>query len=81
MDDWAAEFRLQLPAPLKAFVESRAPEATRADHLKSIRERLKAILDLYKVSRYRPTTDGDLRITLTIQHAAVDQHGRARYEE
>jgi hypothetical protein len=61
-DEWAAEFRLQLPAELKNFVESRAPDANRADHLKNIRERLKAILDLYKVSRYRPATDGHLRI-------------------
>jgi hypothetical protein len=61
-DDWAAEFRLKLPGELKSFVESRAPDPNRADHLKNIRERLKAILDLYKVSRYRPTTDGQLRI-------------------
>jgi hypothetical protein len=61
-DEWAAEFRLNLPGQLKTFVESRAPDANRGDHLKNIRERLKAILDLYKVSRYRPTTDGQLRI-------------------
>jgi hypothetical protein len=61
-DEWAAEFRSKLPSELKSFVESRAPDATRADHLKNIRERLKAILDLYKVSRYRPATDGPLRI-------------------
>jgi hypothetical protein len=61
-DEWAAEFRSNLPAELKSFVESRAPDANRADHLKNIRERLKAILDLYKVSRYRPITHGQLRI-------------------
>jgi len=61
-DEWAAEFRSKLPAELKSFVESRAPDATRADHLRNIRERLKAILDLYKVSRYRPATDGQLGI-------------------
>jgi Histidine kinase-, DNA gyrase B-, and HSP90-like ATPase len=61
-DEWAAEFRATLPAALKTFVESRAPDASRADHLKNIRERLKAILDLYKVSRYRPITHGELRI-------------------
>lgn len=61
-EDWAAEFRQKLPKELKAFVESRAPDASGADHLKNIRERLKAILDLYKVSRYRPTASGTLRI-------------------
>jgi hypothetical protein len=61
-DDWATEFRQKLPANLKAFVESRAPDANRADHLKNIRERLKAIMELYRVSRYRPAADGRLRI-------------------
>ncbi len=61
-DEWAAEFRQKLPKELKAFVESRAPDASGADHLKNIRERLKAILDLYKVSRYRPAAAGSFRI-------------------
>ena len=51
--EWAAEFREKLPADLKAFVESRAPDANATDHMKNIRDRLKAIIDLYKVSRYR----------------------------
>jgi hypothetical protein len=61
-DDWAAEFRQKLPPELKKFVESRAPDANTADHLKNIRERLKGIMDLYKVSRYRPTVDGRFNI-------------------
>jgi len=63
-EDWAAEFRQNLPAELKTFVESRAPDANRADHLKNIRDRLKGIMELYKVSRYRPTADGRLKIDL-----------------
>jgi hypothetical protein len=61
-DEWAAEFRVNLPLELKRFVESRAPDPNHADHLKNIRDRLKAILDLYKVSRYRAVIDGQLRI-------------------
>ena len=72
-DEWAAEFRLKLPAELKSFVESRAPDANRADHLKNIRERLRAILDLYKVSRYRAAVDGQLRI----DSHALTRGGRA----
>ncbi len=60
--DWAAEFRQKLPSELKTFVESRAPDANRGDHLKNIRDRLKSIMELYKVSRYRPSADGQLRI-------------------
>lgn len=61
-NEWASEFRQKLPLELKTFVESRAPEANRGDHLKNIRDRLKSIMDLYKVSRYRPTAGGQLRI-------------------
>ena len=32
------------------------------DHSKSIKDRLKALMDLYKVSRYKPSPDGTLRI-------------------
>jgi hypothetical protein len=60
--EWAAEFRQELPPELKSFVETRAPGANSADHLKSIRDRLKGIIDLYKVSRYRVTADGLLKI-------------------
>lgn len=56
--DWASEFREKLPPELKAFVESRAPSANASDHLKNIRERLKGIIDLYRVSRYRPMQFG-----------------------
>jgi hypothetical protein len=60
--DWASEFREKLPVELKAFVESRAPSANASDHLKNIRDRLKGILDLYRVSRYRPTQFGSYLI-------------------
>jgi hypothetical protein len=60
--DWASEFREKLPPELKAFVESRAPSANASDHLKNIRERLKGIIDLYRVSRYRPAQFGSYLI-------------------
>ncbi len=61
-NEWAAEFRQKLPSELRTFVGSRAPDANRGDHLKNIRDRLKSIMNLYKVSRYRPAADGQLRI-------------------
>lgn len=60
--DWTSEFREKLPPELKAFVESRAPSANASDHLKNIRDRLKGILDLYRVSRYRPMQFGSYLI-------------------
>ena len=60
--DWAIEFRDKMPAAIRALVEQKAAASSVADHSKSIRDRLKLILDLFKVSRYRPALDGDLRI-------------------
>ena len=56
--EWATEFREKLPVELKAFVESHAPGPDAGDSVRSIHDRLRAIIDLYKVSRYRPTQDG-----------------------
>jgi hypothetical protein len=67
--EWAAEFRQKLPGELKHFVELRAPEAINTDYIKSIRDRLKSIIDLYKVSRYRSAVDGSFKI---------DPHATAR---
>ncbi|MEY2518630.1 MAG: hypothetical protein QOF24_389 [Verrucomicrobiota bacterium] len=56
--EWAAEFREKLPAELKAFVESHAPGPDAGDSIRNIRDRLRAIIELYKVSRYRPAQNG-----------------------
>jgi Histidine kinase-, DNA gyrase B-, and HSP90-like ATPase len=60
--DWAAEFRENLPQEIAAHMEEIAARDTEKDHSKSIRERLKAMLDLFKVSRYKPTKSGPLQI-------------------
>src|SRR5262249_24199479 len=63
--DWAAEFREKLPAELEAFVQAKAAAAAGSDHSDSIRERLKSILDLFRVSRYRPSPAGTVSIDLS----------------
>jgi hypothetical protein len=60
--DWASEFRDQMPSEIAAHMEAIASRASEADHSKSIRERLKAMLDLFKISRYKPTQVGSLQI-------------------
>jgi len=60
--DWAAEFRENLPPAIAAHMEQIASRASETDHSKSIRERLKAMLDLFKISRYKPAQDGALHI-------------------
>jgi hypothetical protein len=60
--EWAAEFRASLPGAIKKLVEEVSASSSERDHQQSIRERLKQILDLFKVSRYRPAKAGSLAI-------------------
>jgi hypothetical protein len=67
--DWAAEFRGALPESIKDLMEEVAGTCAASDHKQSIRERLKQIRDLFRISRYRPVRNGKLLIdedTLTI---------------
>ena len=63
--EWASEFASDLPAPLQALVEEVAAGSSQGDHQKAIRDRLKNILDLFKVSRYRPAADGEAHVDPT----------------
>jgi len=60
--DYAAEFRDQMPAEIHALMDEVAAGSSVSDHTSSIRERLRSILDLFRVSRYRPMAGGDLLI-------------------
>src|SRR5712691_7724021 len=60
--EWAAEFREKLPDEIAQLVEEKAAAAANTDHARSIRERLKEIIDLFRLSRYRPTPGGDALI-------------------
>ncbi|MYH37247.1 MAG: hypothetical protein F4160_10660 [Rhodospirillaceae bacterium] len=57
--DWAHEFRNQMPSALADFVKEKAQSSTEKDHVKSIKDRLKGVMDLYRVSRYRPIPQGN----------------------
>jgi hypothetical protein len=62
--EWAAEFREKIPNEISALIKVFSAGTSAEDHSKSIRERLRLILDLYKVSRYRPSATGDLMIDM-----------------
>jgi len=62
--DWAAEFRENLPDEIEALIQEVAAGASKNDNTQSIRDRLRGIIDLYKISRYRPSPDGSLLIDL-----------------
>jgi hypothetical protein len=51
-----------MPSEIEEFVQEKAAGSASTDHTKSIRERLKEIMNLFKVSRYRPSLNGSLLI-------------------
>jgi len=60
--DWAAEFRESMPKEINELMEVIAAKSVGSDHSKSIRDRLKSLMDLYKVSRYHPASAGPFEI-------------------
>jgi hypothetical protein len=60
--DWATEFRSKIPREVAEHMEEIASHAVETDHSKSIRDRLRTMLELFKVSRYKPTPDGELSV-------------------
>jgi hypothetical protein len=60
--DWASEFREKLPPEIEEHVRRIAAGAATSDHSQSIRERLRQILDLFKLTRYRSTPSGELSV-------------------
>lgn len=60
--DWAAEFRDKMPIEIVELVALKASASSTKDHSQTIRDRLKSVLDLFKISRYRPSPAGDLLV-------------------
>jgi hypothetical protein len=73
--EWAAEFRspYNFPQAIRELMEEITSHTTSLDHRQAIRERLRQIRELFRLSRYRPTPRGDKLIEDTIQ-----QGGRGR---
>lgn len=65
--DWQEEFRAAMPKEITAHMEAVAAAADKSDHSSSIKERLKQIEELYKLSRYRPIKNGPLMVTAETQ--------------
>jgi hypothetical protein len=62
--DWAAEFREKMPKPIAQLVSDFHADGTAEDQTKSIRERIRQVFDLFKVSRYKPSSAGTLAIDM-----------------
>lgn len=59
--EWAAEFRSRLPDAIVGLMEATGGAST-TDHRQAIKDRLKQIRDMLRISRYRPTSRGSLTI-------------------
>jgi len=57
---WQDEFRLNMPVQLKGFLDNLQDESANESHTDSIKERLKNIKELYKLSRYKANSQGVL---------------------
>jgi hypothetical protein len=75
--DWASDFRDSMPDEIDSLMDAVIAGSTAADHKQSIKERLKQIRDLFRVSRYRPTPAG----TLTLDAAETTRGGKPRDNE
>jgi hypothetical protein len=63
--DWAAEFRANIPKEIEQLINNIASNASNTDHQDSIRERLKSIMDLYLVSKYRASPKGSSELDIS----------------
>jgi len=57
-DRWQDEFRTNIPEQLRLFLEQLSNEHSNDSHTESIKERLKGLKELYRLSRYKAATDG-----------------------
>lgn len=60
--DWQEEFREKMPEEIVRHMEEISAAAEKSDHTNSIKDRLKQIEELYKLSRYRAVSGGSLRV-------------------
>jgi len=74
--EWFAQFREQMPREIEELVRESAPGGQNIDQAKSIRDRLKPLLELFKLSRYRLSARGPL----FVDEGARTRGGRANSE-
>ena len=61
-NDWAADFREQMPSEIQELMAEVASASASKDHTQTIWDRIKQMSDLFKLSKYRPSPAGTLLI-------------------
>jgi hypothetical protein len=75
--EWAAEFRERMPQEIRDLMDEVTAGAISSDHRQSIKERLRHIRDLFRLSRYRPAKSGSARMDETATAGGSrNQNGR-----
>lgn len=59
-DTWQDDFRQHMPPVLRHFLDTLINENSKDSHAEAIRDRLKGLKDLFKISRYRRSNSGKL---------------------
>jgi hypothetical protein len=77
--DWASEFRENIPGEISELVDKVSAAASGSDHKQTIKERLKAIIDLFRFSRYKPTPKG--KLMLDAENGVAGGKPKARKEK
>jgi hypothetical protein len=73
--DWQDEFRKVMPKEIVEHMEAAAAATQSSDHKESIKDRLKQIEELFKLSRYRAMKGGPLLISGESQGAGGGTRG------
>jgi hypothetical protein len=73
--EWADEFREQLPGEIKELEAEIATDSTASSHNETILQRLKKIMNLFKVTRYRPARLGSIEAEMATIGNAVRPEG------
>jgi hypothetical protein len=80
--DWAAEFRERdrFPVEIKELMEEVTAGKDATDHKQAIKDRLRQIRDLMKISRYRPASRGSLTVAGESPGGKARENGSAPAE-
>ncbi len=77
-DEWADEFREKMPDAIQDLMETILSGSTTKDHRDAIKERLKSIKRLFKMTRYRRTVKGEVLTDGTVSGGLSNRVGTAR---
>lgn len=81
--DWAAEFRERMPERVQRLMEEITAGSVSHDHKQAIKERLRSVRELLRISRYRLIATGAERVSEDTpggkpRDADVDRNGTSR---